>query len=259
MIYNLQYVQHAIKPLQEELKNHSLYSKLESFEDIKVFMQAHVFAVWDFMSLLKYLQINLTTVQTPWVPSENTEIVRFLNEIVFGEESDLNELGEARSHFEMYRDAMQQAGASTARIDLFIQQISEGKTMQNAFSSVVVNPKVQDFVLFTESLIQSDQAHKAAAAFTFGRENLIPDMFYQILEKADPDNGLYSKFRFYLDRHIEVDGDEHGPLSLQLVKQLCGKDESKWISVLKTADTALRKRIALWDAIEEDIAAYVTL
>ena len=122
-MYNLQQILETIHPLREKLQNHSLYDELVDLEDIKIFMEIHVFAVWDFMSLLKSLQQHLTNVQTPWTPPKHPELARFINEIVFGEESDINELGIAKSHFEMYRESMQQVGASTIEIDSFLQKV----------------------------------------------------------------------------------------------------------------------------------------
>lgn len=240
-----------IAPLRERLKNHALYKRFDSVSDICIFSESHVFAVWDFMSLLKSLQRQLTCTQVPWVPASDPSIARFINEIVHGEESDVNELGEPKSHFEMYLDAMQQMGANTSSIATYLSHIRAAARPIDAFKFVDVPQAVVDFVAHTFSVIDSGKPHLVASAFTFGREDVIPDMFISILKEAG--QSRYTKFLYYLERHIELDGDEHGPLALKLVSALCGDDEEKWKEVEDTAVRSLHMRIALWDGILEQI------
>ena len=250
----IKFIENELQPLREDLRNHQLYKNLHSIKDVKTFMESHVFAVWDFMSLLKALQINLTSVSIPWIPQKNTNLVRFINEITLAEESDFDKDGNIKSHFEMYIDAMQEMNADTHQINDFVNQIIQGKSIEKAIEELLANKAVKEFLSFTFSIIQTNQNHKIAAAFTFGREDVIPDMFLKIVdETASENNKKFDNFLYYLNRHIELDGDEHGPLSLQMIEELCGNEDKKWDEVLAVAKESLRVRINLWCAIEEHV------
>ena len=251
----IQEIELQLEPLRNELKSHPLYSTLSSLEDVAVFMEKHVFAVWDFMSLLKALQNHLTNVHVPWTPKGKGATARFINEIVMAEESDVNELGEAMSHYEMYIDAMHQVQANTTPIGVFIKAIETGDSIENAAKKINLKTPVLEFIQFTMDVINTNKPHCIASAFTFGREDVIPDMFLEIVGQSETkgNDKTYGKLLYYLNRHIELDGDEHGPISLKMVQELCGDDSDKWAEVLETAKGALECRLKLWDHITVSI------
>jgi Protein of unknown function (DUF3050) len=210
-------------------------------------MAHHAFAVWDFMSLLKTLQRNLTCVQVPWVPTGPTTSRRLINDIVLVEESD--ERGEEFiSHFELYLEGMQQAGASTAPVDAFIGLLRDGRPVLSAIKEADVPEPAAEFVATTWDIIEHGALHTQAAAFAFGREDLIPDMFDQVAA-LDSEQGGLSVFVDYLRRHIQVDAEEHTPMAMQMLAELCGDDEARWAECEQTITTALRARIHFWDGI----------
>jgi hypothetical protein len=250
---NLQQLAERLRPLYAQLAKHPLYSSFETVEDLHVFMESHVFAVWDFMSLLKTLQRGLTCVDVPWTPSRYPTSRRLINEIVLGEESDLYGT-RAISHFELYRQAMRECGACTLAIDATIAQLHKGESWHAAIARSGAPETAQRFVWSTFAFIEAGKLHAIAAAFTFGREDLIPEMFRGFLRDLDLQlSGKLATLRWYLDRHIEVDGEDHGPMALQMVSELCGDDPVKWQEATEAAETALRARIALWDGIAASI------
>jgi len=252
---NIQHIQKEILSLREELKSHRLYQQLQTLEDIKIFTQDHVFAVWDFMSLLKTLQRELTCVSTPWVPRKKGKLTQFINEITLAEESDVDLSGESKSHFEMYLDAMRHMGSETHKIEVFLSKIHQNSSIEEALDFAEVPEAVKNFVKVTFKTIYSNDAHKVAAAFTFGREDLIPDMFIEIIHQTHEQES-FKDFLYYLNRHVELDGDSHGPLSLDMIVELCGDDQQKWSEVLVTAKEALEVRISLWDYIADNISKH---
>lgn len=244
----------SIEQLMQELTDHKLYEGLKTLEDVKTFTEYHVFAVWDFMSLLKALQTSLTCTQTPWTPKGNSNTARFINEIVLGEETDVDADGNYKSHFEMYLDAMEDIGADTTQIKQFVELLEKGQTITEALESIGVNPAIKDFVTFTFSVIETGNDHMIASAFTHGREGLIPEVFIEILNKSSYlTNNSYKSMKYYLERHIELDGDEHGPLSLKMIEELCDTPE-KTYEADAVAKESIQQRIKLWDAIAESIS-----
>lgn len=253
---HLNQLKQQIEPLRQEIIHHPLYSHIHTIEDLKIFMEYHVYAVWDFMSLLKSLQNQLTCTSVPWVPAGNPETRFLINEIVCGEESDVDQNGVRKSHFELYRDAMAQCGADYAAIDSFIASVISKQNIESAFISAGTPEAARTFVNGTFNVIASKNAALQAAVFTFGREDLIPDMFLSMV------NDIYQRvpesiavFKYYLERHIEVDGDHHSHLALQMTEELCGSDEQLWQQAAIAVKQSLQNRITLWNGAMNAIIA----
>jgi len=237
-----------IEPLRNQIIKHKVYEAIKTPEDLKVFMQYHVFAVWDFMSLLKALQNSLTCTSVPWFPKSSGDIRYLINEIVVGEECDLDAYGNRKSHFELYIDAMKQCNANIIQIETFIGQLRIKPDLNNALEMANAPEAAADFVKYTFDVVNSQKDHILAAVFTFGREDLIPAMFHSLINDIDrefPDS--ISIFKYYLERHIEVDGDHHSQLAIKMTERLCDNNKLFWEEAEAWVIGALHKRIALWN------------
>ncbi len=252
---NIDYIQDKINGQREKLLKHKLYSNIETIKDLRVFTENHVYAVWDFMSLLKALQIKLTCTKTPWVPNSNSQTAYLINEIVLAEETDINQAGKRKSHYELYLDAMVDIGAEIEFPTKTIDKIASSQNIFMSIDKLQIHENIKEFLKFTFSVIKEGKPHKIAAIFTFGRENLIPNMFNEILREFEKNvtEGDISKLIYYFERHIELDEDEHGPMALEMVSMLAENDHEKWKEIEEISIEALEKRILLWDAINEQI------
>jgi hypothetical protein len=240
-------LEHDVTDARERVVKHALYANLDTHEAIVTFMEHHIFAVWDFMSLLKSLQRNLTCVTVPWIPTGPTGSRRLINDIVMVEESD--ELGDGFiSHFELYVNGMREAGADTTAIDKLVALLREGRPVTDALAVAGVPEPSVTFAATTWNIIENLPVHCQAAAFAFGREDLIPDMFTQVVAINERSQKL-NTFVDYLERHIEVDGEQHTPMAMQMVTDLCGDSDTRWREAADTVNTALAARAQLWDDI----------
>ena len=243
-------LENDLKKTRSRLISHPLYESLDSKKKLVCFMENHVFAVWDFMSLIKALQRNLTCVDVPWTPNSNNFAGKLVNEIVLAEESDIDLNNKPKSHFELYLDSMQLLGANTKPINSFIEEINLTKSYEKSVKKANIADELKDFMDFTFKIINSNKNHVIASVFTFGREDLIPDMFIEIVKKLSKEESIKADLLiYYLERHIELDADEHGPMALKMIQNLCGNNDEKWKEATDSSLEALEMRIKLWDFI----------
>lgn len=247
-----------LEPLNEKLRDHALYSAITKLDHVKEFMQGHMVCVWDFMTLVTKLQEHFTCCTVPWKLKSSALTRRFINEVVLGEESDTDQNDQAISHYELYYKAMKDLGASTDTIDKVtdvVEKYYDNKQKLIAeLKKIDVPVYLRDQVVFTLDTAINGKIHETAALFTYGRENLIPDMFLGILhhmrdsEMATKDETLDTLI-FYLDRHVEVDGEDHGPISRALVSDIAVDNDEKWEEIYQASKKALELRIAVWDGL----------
>ena len=216
-------------------------------------MEQHVFAVWDFMSLAKRLQQDLTGTQLPWLPPADPQSARLINEIVLGEESDEHPVRGHCSHFELYLEAMAETGADTTPILRFIELQREGVEASTAMRMINVRPGVARFVSSTLQIALNAPTHCVAAAFLHGRESVIPSMFERILQGDVFMARQAPLFCHYLSRHIELDTQDHGPGAEQLLERLIGADPARRHQAQNTALSAIDNRLGFWDDVHASL------
>ena len=245
----------AARAKRDTLISHPIYGMLHDRASVLRFMEYHVYAVMDFMCLLKSLQARLTVLTVPWYPPVNTDAARFINEIVVAEETDIARNGDGYiSHYDMYIDAMKEAGADSAPVQLLIEMLRNRQHYRRALVKAEVPTAAQRFVGQTMHVCLVGKNHEVASYFVLGRENLIPDMFRQIVRELDAaGDGEFGGLIYYLDRHIEVDEGEHGPAAERMLRYLCGASAIRWKQAEKAALDALDARHRLWDAAARDI------
>jgi len=243
-----------LEPVRAQLCRHSVYENLQTLEDIRIFMEHHVFAVWDFMSLLKSLQGELTCVKVPWIPVGSPRIRRLINEIVLAEETDQID-DRPISHFELYHSAMTEIGADTRSIDAMVAAVRRGAAIEAALRECDGPVGARAFVAKTFEIISSAKPHMIAAAFTFGREEPIPNMFRTLVDAlARHEKTKLRSLIAYLDRHIGLDEDHHTPMAVEMLAELCGTDSARWEEATQAAITALSARLSLWSTAVSEIS-----
>lgn len=235
------------------LCSHPLFIEIDSLNKLQLFMESHVFAVWDFMTLTKRLQRDLTCTRLPWLPPTNPKAARLINEIVLSEESDQHPDRGHCSHFELYRDAMDEVGASTVAIDTFIDLQRQGVDASTALQRINVLPGVARFVADTLHIALNAPTHCVAAAFLHGRESVIPAMFERLLRGSEIIRRQAPTLSHYLSRHVELDSQDHEPGALRLLQRLTGADPHRQQQTEDTALDVVNSRIALWDDIRASL------
>ena len=243
--------------LQAELDAHPIYDALQGPADLRVFMAHHVFSVWDFMSLIKYLQQRIAPAQVPWMPRGEPSLRYFINQLVLEEESDSAPGPQGpvyASHFEYYLAAMREVGADPAPVLRFLDLVRDQGLDAALYSDLVPMP-ARYFCETTFCFIREDKPHAVAAALALGRERIIPMMFRRMVDELHWGEAEAPAFHYYLTRHIHLDADFHAPLSLKLLESLCEGDPARLAEAETAAEEALCARIRFWDGVLAAIQA----
>ena len=239
-----------IESLRLRLEAHPIYAAVRTPDDLRVFMQHHVYSVWDFMSLIKYLQNEIAPARWPWTPAGDASVQRFINELVLEEETDIALPGDEghTSHFMLYLAAMREIGADADTPARFVQIVGEQGIAAALAAGLAPAPSAA-FTRTTFDFLDSGKSHTVAAALALGREHVIPSMFRAFLSRMAVTEAQAPSFHYYLNRHVHLDEDFHAPLSLRLLAALCGDNAEKWREAEAAAEAAVNARLLFWDGV----------
>jgi len=249
---NLENNKKKLDDLKQKIAAHPLFANKLEPKQICKFMESHIFAVWGFMSILKSLQKMITPNNLPWIPNKNTNngLVNFVNEIILCEESDYIEGIGYISHFEIYLLAMKNMGAKTDQLDKLTSIIADKGYNEKYLDDVDASDEVKSFLKHDMEVSMNGTLPEIVGAFTLGREKVIPNMFSYILP-AIKETSTAKHLITYLERHIDIDGDRHGPLSMKLLDASC--DKNQLTLAYATAVKSLELRLLVWDKVHEDL------
>jgi hypothetical protein len=235
--------------LRDSMIHHPVFRAVSDIRSLRLFMEVHVFAVWDFMSLVKRLQRELTCLTLPWLPPTNRHAAQLINQIVLGEETDIGPDGAPTSHLELYIAAMREVGADTTGFEQFSTALASGLPLAKAFDEAAVPDFVRNFTSHTLLIAREAPLIAAMASFFYGREDAIPQMFASLLADWGIDAATAPTFVYYLERHIEIDSDQHGPAAAAILTNLVAGDPQCQCAVLIAARRSIEARIRLWDGL----------
>lgn len=242
-------IRFTLKPHRVRLFGHEIYQQMETLDDLREFMEHHVFAVWDNMSQLKALQVTLSSIDHVWVPRPYKNSIRIFNEMALEDECDEYK-GEYISHFEIYKKAMEQTGAKIYLVDRFLVLLQEEKSLHDALNKINMPESIKKYLKINWEISHSKKPHAMAAAFFLGREDVVPQLFHKLADDLifhHPKE--LSILKEYLERHTDVDADKHNRYVRTVLEELCGEDAQKWAEAETAAKAALEARFALWDGM----------
>ncbi|NKB46888.1 MAG: DUF3050 domain-containing protein [Legionellales bacterium] len=255
MMYGIEQLTQKLSPLTLKINHHPLYKSIHTVHHVRLFMEQHAFAVWDFMCLLKELHRRLVSTAAPWFPPKDALSANLISSILVEEEGDVTEDGTYASHFDIYLTAMKKVGADTTSIETMLNLLSQGVSVENALDQLPLNAATKNFVKSTFSFFTLE-THELAAAFVYGREGVTAEMFTPLLsqlkaEIASNHEQQFSTLIYYFERHIELDGEEHFPKAIQMLANLVNGDESKLRQVEAAAIRALTARLHFLTGIQQ--------
>lgn len=261
MLRQIEDLTQKLSPLISKISHHPLYTQIQTIGHIRLFMEQHVFAVWDFMCLLKELHCRIVSTSAPWFPPKDPLSANLISGILVEEEGDVTEDGSYASHYDIYIQAMKKIGADTGAIEKLLMLLQQGIDVNDALNQLLIRTATKNFVQTTFSFFQGE-LHEVAAAFVYGREGITSAMFAPLVKQVEAEMVAHGDKRlstliYYCNRHIELDDAQHFPKALQMLANLIGDDESKLRETEAAAIKALTARLHFLTDIQTALSVAV--
>jgi radical SAM protein with 4Fe4S-binding SPASM domain len=228
----------GLQQAREAVVSHGVYAAASSPAVLRAFMESHVFAVWDFLALLRRLRGEISQ------PASSG----YLEEVLRAEESDLWEDGRSASHLDRYLEAMEEVGADTALFRAFQSRLAAGDAPDVALEAVGAPWPVRHFVSDTLSWASNGDLAEVAAVYLYSREDVLPEIYQRLLTVCEG-QGEASRLVEYLERHLARYGEDTASQAKHIMDQITGQDPKVWDRAALAAERALLARKALWDGI----------
>lgn len=239
----------------KDFSNHSIHQHINTKQQLQMYMEHQVFAVWANMSLLNYLKEEFTKTTNPWLPIGDPELRFLINKTNLQEETAKNYFGAHQSEFEIYLDAMASTGANTENITNFLRHVSHGTDIFLIIAASKLPLCIKQFIKTVFDIISEDKPHKIAAAFVYSREGMSNlNLINSISEIEKEDKTDHKLIKYYLRLQAEKDSAP----SFKILKMLCGEDMNKWRDTEIIAEIILRNQRTLMEGIEAELTGSIS-
>ncbi|WP_081210590.1 DUF3050 domain-containing protein [Salegentibacter sediminis] len=234
----------------KNFRNYPIHHYINNKQQLQVFMEHQVFAVWANMSLLNSLKEEFTKTTNPWLPIGDPDLRYLINKIILQEESARNYSGNHQSKFEIYLDAMAATGANTENITNFLRHVSHGTDIFLIIAASKMPIRIKRFIKTIFDIISEGKSHKIATAFVYSQAGISALNLIKTILEIEKETTIDLKlYKYYL--HLEAESDLSS--SFEILEILCGKSMEKWKDTEAIAEIITKNQQTLMEGIETEL------
>ncbi|CAG9319831.1 unnamed protein product [Blepharisma stoltei] len=266
MSWNYSQVVAKLKPLRTDLVSAYSSIKLESLPATRVYMKNFIYQAWAVISTLKALRSKLSPSTVPWYPPEDENSVRYINEILLDEETDVaGQPQQYSSHYNLFIKAMREANGFSEPMETLVTDLRQGMAWDKAFIKNkdqykhIISPSTFKYVENEIGIAMNGDLHQIAGFFFLGREETVPDLFSGFVKSLNEKEVNAPLFKSYIQRHIDLDGDLHAPLGEKITQRVCKEDPKMWKEVYEAGKLGITDDLNFAKGVTKMIGKPLTL